>query len=116
MTICLVCELKDSKYKCKTCRLPYCSVACYKTHQASSCTPPTTTSVASVDGVDQVKAKLLNHPDSKTWLNDQNTKEKFLQVVGSPEPLEMLHLLRENDPDFEKICQKILEIHGQDLK
>ncbi|XP_065332417.1 zinc finger HIT domain-containing protein 3 [Cloeon dipterum] len=39
--ICVICGAKDSKYKCPTCRVPYCSVACCKNHKNSDvCKPP----------------------------------------------------------------------------
>lgn len=36
--LCRVCQLQDKKYLCPRCRTPYCSVACYKTHQ-DNCQP-----------------------------------------------------------------------------
>lgn len=30
---CEVCEVCDSKYRCPSCRILYCSVACYKSHK-----------------------------------------------------------------------------------
>lgn len=37
---CQVCSSAESKYKCPTCRLPYCSVACYRNHKAEPCHAP----------------------------------------------------------------------------
>ncbi len=38
---CAVCiSASSGKYKCPTCRAPYCSVACFKQHKASPCAPP----------------------------------------------------------------------------
>jgi hypothetical protein len=34
---CGVCETNPSKYKCPSCRLSYCSVACYKKHKEIPC-------------------------------------------------------------------------------
>ncbi|KAL1303936.1 hypothetical protein AAFC00_000389 [Neodothiora populina] len=34
-SICGVCQLQPSKYKCSKCELPYCSLACYKSHKDS---------------------------------------------------------------------------------
>ncbi|CAM0882992.1 unnamed protein product [Alopecurus aequalis] len=34
---CDVCKEAPSKYKCPTCRTPYCSVACFKKHKDESC-------------------------------------------------------------------------------
>jgi zinc finger HIT domain-containing protein 3 len=35
--ICNVCTLNDSKYKCPTCNVKYCSVDCFKNHKLSKC-------------------------------------------------------------------------------
>ena len=35
--VCRVCEANAAKYKCPSCRAPYCSVACYKNHQSVPC-------------------------------------------------------------------------------
>ncbi|XP_052862805.1 zinc finger HIT domain-containing protein 3 [Anopheles cruzii] len=37
---CAVCSQNERKYKCKTCSVPYCSVACYRAHQEQKCEPP----------------------------------------------------------------------------
>ncbi|MCO5570215.1 hypothetical protein L7F22_023933 [Adiantum nelumboides] len=34
---CKVCEDANSKYKCPTCLLPYCSLPCYKRHKETPC-------------------------------------------------------------------------------
>ncbi|RPA97351.1 hypothetical protein L873DRAFT_1836413 [Choiromyces venosus 120613-1] len=34
MAVCGICEEAESKYKCPTCKVPYCSLACYKPHKA----------------------------------------------------------------------------------
>ncbi|KAF2730004.1 hypothetical protein EJ04DRAFT_568101 [Polyplosphaeria fusca] len=36
--LCAICEREPKKYSCSTCRIPYCSITCYKQHQSSSCT------------------------------------------------------------------------------
>ncbi|EUC34766.1 hypothetical protein COCVIDRAFT_91707 [Bipolaris victoriae FI3] len=33
--LCGVCETEPKKYKCPTCALPYCSLACFKTHKVT---------------------------------------------------------------------------------
>ncbi|KAI0666003.1 hypothetical protein C8Q78DRAFT_1062567 [Trametes maxima] len=48
--LCQVCDSTESKYTCSKCPIIYCSVACYKKHQANTCsslkqraaTPPPT--------------------------------------------------------------------------
>ncbi|PIN19444.1 putative MYND Zn-finger protein/hormone receptor interactor [Handroanthus impetiginosus] len=37
---CEVCEEAQSKYKCPTCLIPYCSLACFKKHKEIPCTKP----------------------------------------------------------------------------
>ncbi|KAI9144312.1 hypothetical protein BKA69DRAFT_1056879 [Paraphysoderma sedebokerense] len=39
--VCKVCETQQSKYKCSTCYIPYCSLQCYKTHKEIPCKKPT---------------------------------------------------------------------------
>ncbi|KAJ3192207.1 hypothetical protein HK101_006892 [Irineochytrium annulatum] len=36
---CTVCSVATSKYKCSTCLIPYCSLACYKSHKAAPAQP-----------------------------------------------------------------------------
>jgi zinc finger HIT domain-containing protein 3 len=35
--LCQICETQESKYKCPSCRAPYCSAGCYKTHKETPC-------------------------------------------------------------------------------
>ncbi|KAG2772939.1 hypothetical protein JG687_00006485 [Phytophthora cactorum] len=37
--LCQVCETAESKYKCPTCRAPYCSLVCCKKHKELPCEP-----------------------------------------------------------------------------
>ncbi|KAK9726503.1 hypothetical protein RND81_05G220200 [Saponaria officinalis] len=37
---CMVCIEAKSKYKCPTCVIPYCSLACYKKHKETPCGNP----------------------------------------------------------------------------
>ncbi|KAI9917290.1 hypothetical protein PsorP6_012940 [Peronosclerospora sorghi] len=37
--ICVVCETIGAKYKCPTCRTPYCSLICCKKHKETPCEP-----------------------------------------------------------------------------
>ncbi|KAK1943535.1 Zinc finger HIT domain-containing protein 3 [Phytophthora citrophthora] len=39
---CAVCEAAEAKYKCPTCRAPYCSLVCCKKHKETPCEPPST--------------------------------------------------------------------------
>ncbi|KAG6613907.1 putative MYND Zn-finger protein/hormone receptor interactor [Phytophthora cinnamomi] len=35
--LCAVCETAEAKYKCPTCRAPYCSLVCCKKHKETPC-------------------------------------------------------------------------------
>ncbi|KAJ0396784.1 hypothetical protein P43SY_007680 [Pythium insidiosum] len=35
--VCQICTTHESRYKCPSCRAPYCSAACYKTHKETPC-------------------------------------------------------------------------------
>ena len=35
--LCEVCETTEAKYKCPTCRIPYCSLVCCKEHKKMPC-------------------------------------------------------------------------------
>ncbi|EGZ13279.1 hypothetical protein PHYSODRAFT_354965 [Phytophthora sojae] len=37
--LCAVCETAEAKYKCPTCRAPYCSLVCCKKHKETPCEP-----------------------------------------------------------------------------
>ncbi|RZB72298.1 zinc finger HIT domain-containing protein 3-like isoform X1 [Glycine soja] len=37
---CQVCNQAQSKYKCPSCYLPYCSLVCFKKHKESPCVKP----------------------------------------------------------------------------
>ena len=37
--ICCICDKTDCSYKCPICKVPYCSVVCYKEHKESNCQP-----------------------------------------------------------------------------
>ncbi|CAI5746015.1 unnamed protein product [Peronospora destructor] len=37
--LCAMCETAEAKYKCPTCRAPYCSLVCCKKHKKTPCEP-----------------------------------------------------------------------------
>ncbi|KAF9688464.1 hypothetical protein SADUNF_Sadunf02G0199800 [Salix dunnii] len=37
---CQVCNEAESKYKCPSCRVPYCSLVCFTKHKETPCTIP----------------------------------------------------------------------------
>ncbi|KAM1764851.1 hypothetical protein ACFX11_004057 [Malus domestica] len=38
--VCQICNEAQSKYKCPSCRAPYCSVPCFKKHKENPCALP----------------------------------------------------------------------------
>ncbi|XP_048138809.1 zinc finger HIT domain-containing protein 3 isoform X2 [Rhodamnia argentea] len=40
---CRVCNEAQSKYKCPSCLVPYCSLACFKRHKEAPCVKPVST-------------------------------------------------------------------------
>uniref|UniRef100_A0A224XZV6 Putative mynd zn-finger protein/hormone receptor interactor n=1 Tax=Panstrongylus lignarius TaxID=156445 RepID=A0A224XZV6_9HEMI len=75
--ICIVCNSveKLAKYKCPSCRSPYCSVSCCKQHKLNGC----------------------NKQDENQEVNKQ-TKHSLQYQYPTQDtiPLERLHLLRQN--------------------
>ncbi|KAE9218136.1 hypothetical protein PF004_g13954 [Phytophthora fragariae] len=60
--LCVVCQTAEAKYKCPTCRAPYCRLVCCKKHKETPCEaptapekpqePPTPTPVTATEGMD----------------------------------------------------------------
>mmetsp|Transcript_33874 Transcript_33874/g.40967 ORF Transcript_33874/g.40967 Transcript_33874/m.40967 type:complete len:140 (-) Transcript_33874:178-597(-) len=82
---CKVCEKCSPKYKCPTCRLPYCSVACYKLHKEVPCSP------ANVVKRKQPISTEIRRPKRKFETEDEDDeictrleRRQFEQLVASP--------------------------------
>lgn len=73
--LCQVCEKSEKKYRCPTCKINYCSVACFSSHKAS-CAPA------------QVSHTLDSSPSEETVYQFQ-TKNTI--------PVEKLHELGKSD-------------------
>ncbi|CAL5424999.1 unnamed protein product [Camellia sinensis] len=48
---CQVCDEAQSKYKCPTCLIPYCSVVCFKKHKEVPCVKPESSSEAKLSPI-----------------------------------------------------------------
>lgn len=101
--ICLVCEKLESKYKCPKCKVPYCSIACFKAHkEAEHCLPakPSSSPVASATNHDggmfqnlmndaKLSQLIKNSPDLQKWLKEisksSNPKGLFLHLANNEE-------------------------------
>ncbi|WRX09190.1 zinc finger protein [Theobroma cacao] len=59
---CQVCNQAQSKYKCPSCLVPYCSLACFKRHKETPCTKPKSTEEKS--GTPCVKSESANDAET----------------------------------------------------
>ncbi|XP_054289111.1 zinc finger HIT domain-containing protein 3 [Macrosteles quadrilineatus] len=84
---CSVCPEKIvSKYKCPKCRIPYCSLACWKNHKAEDCVP-------------EVKPPAV--------VNDKQSNLYYFPTEDTV-PLEKLQLLEQNQELKNILCNRHL--------
>ncbi|XP_074269444.1 uncharacterized protein LOC141592605 isoform X2 [Silene latifolia] len=85
---CLVCSEAKSKYKCPTCVIPYCSLACFKKHKETPCVKPN--SVLSDEEPKDSSAKLVSRDEEPGISCDASVscdeKPTFVSTV-LPEPI-----------------------------
>lgn len=75
---CKICSEIGAKYKCPKCLLPYCSVACYKTHNSSdNCNRP-------------IVAKKIEEAKEETTTPDILIPEKNLKKLQNSEKVKSL--------------------------
>ncbi|KAI5803708.1 hypothetical protein EDC01DRAFT_644303 [Geopyxis carbonaria] len=67
--LCELCNAQDAKYKCPTCRIAYCSLACYKPHKLTH--------------IDDAPAAADSTADAPT---DDPAAAYFLDTAGAPPP------------------------------
>ncbi|KAI9333215.1 hypothetical protein DFJ73DRAFT_51873 [Zopfochytrium polystomum] len=77
---CIVCDVGPPKYKCPTCRSPYCSVACYKSHRAAPCEDPSR---------DQPPT-LQPPPNADLSDDDEKLTSKELELLASSDKIRKL--------------------------
>ncbi|EES03827.2 hypothetical protein BDA96_03G370800 [Sorghum bicolor] len=112
---CCVCKEAPPKYKCPSCRTPYCSVTCFKKHKEESCqktspqeeisksplqeevTALNTTCIAeSPNTVGPTKALEVEDP---SWVVDNNRLRSLAELKGIQDAL--------RDPELQKMILKI---------
>ncbi|CAL4973334.1 unnamed protein product [Urochloa decumbens] len=111
---CSVCKEAPSKYKCPSCRTPYCSVTCFKKHKEESChktllqeeisksplqeevTPSTTCPAKSPNTVCPTKALEVEDP---SWLVDNNRLRSLAELKEIQDAM--------RDPEVQKMILKI---------
>lgn len=111
---CCVCKEAPHKYKCPSCRTPYCSVTCFKKHKEESCqkTSPqeeiiksplqeevtlnSTCTAKSPNTACPTKALEVEDP---SWLVDNNRLRSLVELKGIQDAL--------RDPELQKMILKI---------
>mmetsp|Transcript_30928 Transcript_30928/g.98746 ORF Transcript_30928/g.98746 Transcript_30928/m.98746 type:complete len:138 (-) Transcript_30928:880-1293(-) len=128
MPKCGVCSGAESKYKCPVCRLPYCSVTCFKKHKETPCSTPDpqpgSGSQASPgqprrdfeeDDEDDDGVRLRRHhleklafdPSVRASIKDERLQKILLEIdsaEGAEEALDKAMLT----PEFKEFADKVL--------
>ncbi|KAL3663149.1 hypothetical protein V7S43_011560 [Phytophthora oleae] len=126
---CAVCETAEAKYKCPTCRAPYCSLVCCKKHKETPCEPapekpqeppqpmPAKATAMDVDAEDVDPAEKLTDEqmnvlrtcdDIKEMLSNPAITQALTQIDSSQDKMKALEkaLL---DPTFAKFMYQALD-------
>ncbi|XP_028041273.1 zinc finger HIT domain-containing protein 3 [Bombyx mandarina] len=84
----------DPKYKCPTCMVPYCSVACYKLHKQNPCIKPPSPPKQTI-GVKQAVENLYPTEDTVPLdrLNLLENSTEVKKCLENPHVREILELL-----------------------
>ncbi|OWZ23242.1 Zinc finger HIT domain-containing hypothetical protein [Phytophthora megakarya] len=126
--VCEVCTTTEAKYKCPTCRLPYCSLVCCKKHKETPCEPapgpekpqeppqstaaPTTEEEEDVDPAekltDEQMGTLRTSVEVKEMLLNPAITQALTQIDSSQDKMKTLEkaLL---DPTFAKFMYQALD-------
>ena len=123
MPTCAVCQEREHKYKCPTCRILYCSVACYKKHRETPCAPPPASPLpakapASLWDTEfdddegfrlqpaQIQ-RMLGCAELQALFKQRRMRDIIRLVDGGHVSLDKA---REEDPDFMRMTIKLLEV------
>ncbi|KAH0369012.1 hypothetical protein KCU65_g3592, partial [Aureobasidium melanogenum] len=88
--ICGVCTQNDSKYKCPSCQLRYCSIACFKQHKETHANdPPKQQSTQSIQPA-PAPSDLSQAPATRPPLPGSSKKIDFAGFESDPELLRLL--------------------------
>ena len=118
---CVVCKENDSKYRCTSCRLCYCSLECSKIHKIE-CNPPTISiNEAKHDkkreyGDDEFlllsieqKYALANSYEIQDAIKSTRLKNELTAIDSAKDRQSILKRAR-NNPEFEEFINKILKV------
>eukprot|EP00250_Pteridium_aquilinum_P008490 c17990_g1_i1 orf=278-694(-) len=98
---CKVCEDANSKYKCPTCFLPYCSLPCYKRHKEVPCvrSDPLVESNGSALTHHEQPSRPFEADNEKGWRLERS---QFECLAASDELRDML-----KNPELQQLIRKI---------
>ncbi|KAI4717680.1 hypothetical protein E4T48_06109 [Aureobasidium sp. EXF-10727] len=89
--ICAVCEQNESKYKCSSCRLRYCSIACFKKHKDTHANDaPKEQPAQTTPSAQLTPSDLPSLPATRTALPGSSKKIDFAGFESDPELLRLL--------------------------
>ncbi|CAO3632610.1 unnamed protein product [Cunninghamella echinulata] len=127
---CTICQEAASKYKCSTCRIPYCSLTCYKSHKEIPCQnmpPPETEPVMKnktkknkeqeIEEEEEDNSRLSQEqlqllaqsPQIKSLLKHKKLRELISKIDESSQPEKILETIRSEDEGFEEFLQLLLQ-------
>uniref|UniRef100_A0A1Q3F5C2 Zinc finger HIT domain-containing protein 3 n=1 Tax=Culex tarsalis TaxID=7177 RepID=A0A1Q3F5C2_CULTA len=122
---CAICNENQKKYKCKTCKVPYCSLTCYKTHQETPCEAPPKTDhpkiqedrqpqktflYTTVDTVDPDKLEQLRHSDPlKNLLYNPHLRRLLQEIDSAPDAMKAVRVAM-MEPLFVEFADECLRV------
>ncbi|XP_019459590.1 PREDICTED: zinc finger HIT domain-containing protein 3 [Lupinus angustifolius] len=95
---CQICNLAQSKYKCPSCYVPYCSLICFKKHKESPCVKPPTSEAKTAVVSESPVVKPLTVGKSNLVLQ----KSQLEAIASSSEIRDAL-----NDKSLEDLIRRI---------
>ncbi|CAO3630153.1 unnamed protein product [Cunninghamella blakesleeana] len=125
---CTICQEGISKYKCSTCRIPYCSLVCYKTHKETPCqkvlsqetekstnNQPKKSDREEDEEEDESRLSLeqlqllAQSPEIRSLIKNKQLQELISKIDESSEPGKIIENIRSDDEEFESFLQLLLQ-------
>ncbi|KND01953.1 uncharacterized protein SPPG_02461 [Spizellomyces punctatus DAOM BR117] len=121
---CQVCKEQAAKYKCSTCILPYCSLACYKKHKETPCSPPISEESPKEKPVsaplkdmdeegslltDEQLGRLGASKDISDILSNVDLQKILKELDSAQDPEKALDQAMEQIPIFREFAEKAIE-------
>mmetsp|Transcript_40241 Transcript_40241/g.159881 ORF Transcript_40241/g.159881 Transcript_40241/m.159881 type:complete len:133 (-) Transcript_40241:1873-2271(-) len=123
--ICEVCTTNESNYKCPTCFLPFCSVACSRVHKQTPCEPTRPRENSRPKGhveeeeddedrviiSENVLRTIGSNKDIKRLISQKRFRDALLRVDGAKDRRRALEPLMA-DPEFVVLADLLLQQIG----